>query len=134
MQINEFYNFAVDLTKTASWQTRLANDRKIILDIITLNCKNNIYVAAKQGRNCAHLLIYEKSAQFRGAIPIHDFIDMSNNLREKFATCKLEPVLETLEKFFKPFTVHVRHIADCDFNETIKKTTSNIIIVSVSWI
>ena len=134
-ELNEFYNFTVDLTRTASWQTRLIRDHKIILDLILCEHKNNIYLAAKQGRNYAKLLIYEKSAQFRGIISVHDFIEMSPDLHEKFSILKLESVVETLEKYFKPFKICVQNLTECDANDEIKKLISNcnIIVISVLW-
>jgi hypothetical protein len=133
-----FYNFIVQLTKTVIPQTHnniLKKDSDAILDLIINGYRENIRLAASAGRNIAYLCIYLKDSKYQKSIPIHDFIEMSDKIKEKFDEFQLEPVLTRVKKILTPFTVRVRTLQECSelqcYNFDIKE--NNIIVISVSW-
>lgn len=142
--MEEFYNLIVNITKTSGYQNLLIKDSQLVFDTIMKDYRNNIQLAASQGRNEAYICIYEIGAKIGGIVPIDSFVRMTNpKLIEKFEEFKLEPVVERIKKKINPFRLEIKLI-DIDQistedkiknQELVGKIDQNnkIIGILVSW-
>lgn len=133
----KFYNFIVELTKSWTPETAiiLEKDGNEILNVITNEYRENIEIAAKNGKNMAYLCIYFRNARYKHMIPIHDYVEMSEKIGEKFKTLLLEPIIDRAKKILDPFVLNIRTLKECiEFqNYEFHKDAPDVILISVSW-
>jgi hypothetical protein len=94
----------------------LRSDADQIFALITQNFKLNIQAAAASGYRAAYLCIYEKSAKYRGLIPVHDFVEMPEKMRDALAEFAIEPVMARVRGLLAPFVVQTEIILAGELN------------------
>jgi hypothetical protein len=124
---SDFYNFIVGITKYSNCHNVLIRDSQTIYDVILKDYKKNIHLAAMRGLNKAYLCIYEIGARYKETIPIDAFVNMNDEMKEKFSTFKIEPILERIKRKLHPFIIEVKKL---DLNELIGEFITESVIRS----
>lgn len=131
--MEEFYTTIVNITKTSGYLNILTKDSQTVYDVIMKDYKNNIKIAASEGRTEAYLCIYEASAKIKGLISIDAYVRMNNpKVVEKFEEFKLEPVIERIKKKINPFKVEIR-LLKLDGDQTTQDQNYSIVAVLAIW-
>jgi hypothetical protein len=143
---SKFFQHIVQLTKKASesnFGRVLEQDCSTLFELITRDYKNNIKIAALNGRNMAYICLYIKDAKYRHTIPIHDFLFMPEKIIQGFQEANLEHLSPKLRKELAPFVLHIRSLRECTelhdcnfyklFSVSEPSLTETVMVVSVSW-
>jgi hypothetical protein len=134
---NGFYQFIVRLSSQPSLASsrtisRIQQECNILLKTILHGFYEITQTVALRGSNIAYLCIYDMDAQFKHAIPIHDFL--SNDAI--YESAHLEPLRMRLENHLRPFKLQIRSLSECAEIANAAELAAlhpGVVILSISW-